>query len=458
MAENKGHLIAAVEPGSAAAELEIAAGDRLLEVNGKTVADVFDYRYQVSAEVITLLVLKPDGEEWEYEIENGGEDPGLVFENGLMSEYRSCSNGCIFCFIDQMPGGMRDTLYFKDDDSRLSFLQGNYVTLTNMKEADIQHIIQYRLEPINISVHTTNPSLRVRMLKNRFAGEKLRYLDKLYDAGIQMNGQIVLCKGYNDGEELKRTLTDLLRYAPLMQSVSVVPVGLTNYRDKLEKLELLGPEDCANAIDIIEDIQRRAMEKCGIHFVQASDEFYLTARRPLPEPSRYDGYPQLENGVGMLTLLHEEIGEALSAVVPSAQTETVSTFSGLLAAPSLSRELARIGEKLPAKKILFYPLENHFFGEIITVTGLLTGRDILDGLRGKPLGDRLLLPQCVFRSGEEVLLDDMTRADLERELGVRCVIIGMGGDDLVDAINDREYRFTGGGSAYELATEKFHKG
>ena len=273
-----------------------------------------------------------------------------------------------------------------------------------------------------------------------------------------MNGQIVLCKGYNDGDELRRSLTDLLRYAPLMQSVSVVPVGLTNYRDKLEKLELLGPEDCAEAIDIIEETQRLAMEKCGIHFVQASDEFYLTAGRPLPEPSRYDGYPQLENGVGMLTLLHEEISEALKNVDPSADAETVSTFSGLLAAPSLQRELKRIGEKLPAKNILFYPLENHFFGEKITVTGLLTGRDILDGLRGKALGDRLLLPQCVFRSGEEVLLDDMTRSDLERELGVRCVIIGMGGDDLVDAINDRDYRYMGGGSAYELATEKFHKG
>ena len=244
-----------MEAGSPAEELEIEAGDRLLSVNGREVEDVFDYRTAIASDVVTLLILKPDGEEWEYEIENGGEDPGLVFENGLMSEYRSCTNNCIFCFIDQMPKGMRDTLYFKDDDSRLSFLQGNYITLTNMKDADIRHIIRYRLEPINISVHSTNPELRVRMLHNRFAGEKLKYLKTLYDAGIEMNGQIVLCRGYNDGEELVRTLRDLLEYAPLMQSVSVVPVGLTDYREGLCPLEPIGREDARETIRIVEEIQ-----------------------------------------------------------------------------------------------------------------------------------------------------------------------------------------------------------
>ena len=250
MKKNKGHLIAAVEPGSAAEELELRAGDRLLSVNGRPVQDVFDYRTAVSSECATLLVLKPDGEEWELEIENGGEDPGLVFENGLMSEYRSCTNNCIFCFIDQMPGGMRDTLYFKDDDSRLSFLQGNYITLTNMKDADIQRIIRYRLEPINISVHTTNPELRVKMLRNRFAGEKLKYLKTLYDAGIEMNGQIVLCKDWNDGKELEKTLMDLLAYAPLMQSVSVVPVGLTDYRENLCPLQPVAREDFGQTLRV----------------------------------------------------------------------------------------------------------------------------------------------------------------------------------------------------------------
>lgn len=439
LSRDKGHLIAAVEPGSAAEELEIRAGDRLLSVNGKRIEDVFDYRYQVNAECVTLLILKPNGEEWELEIENGCEDPGLVFENGLMSDYRSCSNGCIFCFIDQMPKGMRDTLYFKDDDSRLSFLQGNYITLTNMQEKDIRHIIDYRLEPINISVHTTNPELRKRMLHNRFAGGKLRFIRELYEAGIEMNGQIVLCKGWNDGAELERTVRDLLEYAPVMQSVSVVPVGLTDYRDKLCPLEPILKEDAAQTIDIVEHFQQEAVRRCGLHFIHASDEFYLTAERELPEAGRYDGYLQLENGVGMLRLLTEEVDEALSVLEPLGITETVSSISGMLAAPSVGRELQKIAARLPEKKLLFYPLVNHFFGERITVTGLLTGRDILDGLRGKELGDRLLLPQCIFRSGEEVLLDDMTREQLEHELGVRCVIIGSSGADLVNAVNDPDY-------------------
>ena len=450
MKKNKGHLIAAVEAGSPAEELEIEAGDRLLSVNGREVEDVFDYRTAIASDVVTLLILKPDGEEWEYEIENGGEDPGLVFENGLMSEYRSCTNNCIFCFIDQMPKGMRDTLYFKDDDSRLSFLQGNYITLTNMKDADIRHIIRYRLEPINISVHSTNPELRVRMLHNRFAGEKLRYLKTLYDAGIEMNGQIVLCRGYNDGEELVRTLRDLLEYAPLMQSVSVVPVGLTDYREGLCPLEPIGREDARETIRIVEEIQKEAYKKYGIHFAHASDELYLTAGLPLPEADRYDGYLQLENGVGMLTLLEEEVTEALPGLRPKGVKETVSAVSGLLAAPCVERQLSRIAACLPEKDIFLYPVENHFLGNRITVTGLLTGRDLIRELKGKALGDRLLLPQCMFRSGEEVLLDDLTLGDLERELKVKCVIIGSSGQDLADAVNDPDYCLHSFHGEYEL--------
>lgn len=453
MKKNKGHLIAAVEPGSAAEELELRAGDRLLSVNGRPVQDVFDYRTAVSSECVTLLVLKPDGEEWELEIENGGEDPGLVFENGLMSEYRSCTNNCIFCFIDQMPGGMRDTLYFKDDDSRLSFLQGNYITLTNMKDADIQRIIRYRLEPINISVHTTNPELRVKMLRNRFAGEKLKYLKTLYDAGIEMNGQIVLCKDWNDGKELEKTLMDLLAYAPLMQSVSVVPVGLTDYRENLCPLQPVGREDARDTIQIVEKVQELAYARFGIHFAHASDELYLTAGLPLPEADRYDGYLQLENGVGMLTLLEDEVTEALSDISPLGIRETVSAVSGVLAAPAMKRQLEKIGEKLPEKELLLYPVENRFFGEKITVTGLLTGKDILEGLKGKRLGSRLLLPQCMFRSGTEVLLDDLTREDLEKELHVKCVIIGASGEDLAEAVNNPDYCLKSFHGEYELPDE-----
>ena len=450
MKRNNGHRIAAVEPGSAAEELEIAPGDWLMAVNGKEIEDVFDYRYQTGLDTVSLLIRKPDGELWDMEIENGGEDPGLVFESGLMSEYRSCSNACIFCFIDQMPKGMRETLYFKDDDSRLSFLQGNYITLTNMKEKDIQHIIDYRLEPINISVHTTNPELRCRMLHNRFAGRALQHLETLFRAGIRMNGQIVLCKDWNDGEELTRTLTDLLRYAPLMESVSVVPVGLTDYREGLCPLKPLEKEDALRAVETVEKIQREAMRLHRIHFAHASDELYLKAELPLPEAGRYDGYLQLENGVGMLRLLEEEVTEALESTESLGVPERISAVSGVLAAPAVARELERIGKAFPEKEIRLIPVENRFFGPMITVTGLLTGADLLRALKGQDLGDRLLLPQCMFRSGEEVLLDDVTKEELERALQVRCVILGSSGQDLVDAVNDPEYCADSLKGEYEL--------
>ena len=288
------------------------------------------------------------------------------------------------------------------------------------------------------------------MLHNRFAGEKLKYLKTLYDAGIEMNGQIVLCRGYNDREELARTLRDLLEYAPLMQSVSVVPVGLTDFREGLCPLEPISREDARETVRIVEEIQKEAYERYGIHFAHASDELYLTAEIPLPEADRYDGYLQLENGVGMLTLLEEEVTEALPGIRPRGVKETVSAVSGLLAAPCVERQLSRIAECLPEKKVLLYPVENRFFGSRITVTGLLTGRDLLRELKGKPLGDRLLLPQCMFRSGEEVLLDDLTLGDLERELKVKCVIIGSSGRDLAEAVNDPEYCVSSFHGEYEL--------
>lgn len=435
----EGHLITAVAPGSIAEQLGICPGDRLLSVNGKPVEDVFDYRFRISSESVVMNVLKKDGEEWELDIENGYEDPGLTFASGLMSDYRSCSNQCVFCFIDQMPPGMRDTLYFKDDDSRLSFLQGNYVTLTNMKEKDIRHIIEYRLEPINISVHTTNGALRCRMLNNRFAGESLHYIQELYDAGIHMNGQIVLCRGLNDGAELRKTLRDLLAYAPLMESVSVVPVGLSKYREGLTALQPIEQADAADAVNAVEEVQKLAMERLQIHFAHASDELYLLAGLDIPEEKRYDGYLQLENGVGMMRLLEEEVKDALTDVKPSGNTETVSIATGLLAAPFLQEQLRAVGERLPAKKIQLHAVKNRFFGERITVAGLLTGQDIIRELSGKELGNRLLLPQCMFRSGEEVLLDDVTRQEIEDRLGVKTVIVGSSGYDLVNAVNDTDY-------------------
>ncbi len=429
------HRILRVEPGSIAGELEVEAGDLLLEVNGQPVRDVFDYRYLTNEEFLTVLIRKPDGEEWELEIEKEyEEDLGLVFESGLMDEYRSCRNKCIFCFIDQMPPGMRDTLYFKDDDSRLSFLQGNYVTMTNMSKEDLERVIRYRLEPINISFHTTNPALRCRMLNNRFAGEILEKTRKLWEAGIEMNGQIVLCKGINDGEELERSIRDLSGFLPFLKSVSVVPVGLTRYREGLFLLEPFGRADAERVIDCIEAWQRTLYSEHGTHFIHASDEWYLLAGRELPEEERYDGYLQLENGVGMLTLLKKEVRSALAKLPGDDREEELSIATGLLAYPCICELCGEIQKKYPGRKIRIYPVKNRFFGESITVSGLLTGRDLMEQLRQKELGSRLLLPCNLLREGENVFLDDVTVEELEKALQTRIHIVKSSGYDFVTEV------------------------
>ena len=436
--KNKGHKITAGAPGSIGEELELEPGDVLLTIDGEEIEDIFDYDYMTDSESFVMTIQKKNGEEWELEIESGGEDLGLTFENGLMSEYRSCRNKCIFCFIDQMPPGMRETLYFKDDDSRLSFLQGNYITLTNMSDRDIDRIIRFHLSPINISVQTMNPELRCRMLNNRFAGEALKKIDRLYEAGTEMNGQIVLCKGVNDGEELRYTIERLAAYAPHMQSVSVVPVGLSKFRDGLYPLEPFTKEDACQVIDLIEEWQKKLYEKHKLHFIHASDEWYILAERELPEESRYDGYIQLENGVGMIRLLYEEFMDALREKEDDGKTEELSMATGFLPYPYLKRLLDRMAEVYPGRKIHLYPIRNDFFGEMITVAGLITGQDLVAQLKGKPLGSRLLLPSVMFKSGEEVFLDDMTRTQAEAALQIPINIVKSGGYDLLSAILDRE--------------------
>lgn len=433
------HVIKEVYPGSIAQEMEIEPGDILLSINHEVIEDVFDYRYLIKDEYIEVVIRKPDGEEWLLEIDKEYDDDlGVEFENGLMSDYRSCSNKCIFCFIDQMPPGMRETLYFKDDDSRLSFLQGNYITLTNMSDRDIDRIIRFHLSPINISVQTMNPELRCRMLNNRFAGEALKKIDRLYEAGTEMNGQIVLCKGVNDGEELRYTIERLAAYAPHMQSVSVVPVGLSKFRDGLYPLEPFTKEDACQVIDLIEEWQKKLYEKHKLHFIHASDEWYILAERELPEESRYDGYIQLENGVGMIRLLYEEFMDALGEKEDDGKTEELSMATGFLPYPYLKRLLDRMAEVYPGRKIHLYPIRNDFFGEMITVAGLITGQDLVAQLKGKPLGSRLLLPSVMFKSGEEVFLDDMTRTQAEAALQIPINIVKSGGYDLLSAILDRE--------------------
>ena len=402
--------------------------------------DVFDYQYMIEEEYVEVLVAKPSGEEWLLEIDKDyEEDLGITFENGLMDEYRSCSNKCIFCFIDQMPKGMRETLYFKDDDSRLSFLQGNYVTLTNMSERDVERIIKYHLSPINISFQTTNPELRCRMLHNRFAGEALKKAKLFYEAGIQMNGQIVLCKGFNDGEELDRSIRDLTRYLPHLQSVSVVPVGLSKFREGLEPLEPFTHEDAKYVLEQIHGWQEKIFPEYGLHFVHASDEWYILAGEEMPPEETYDGYLQLENGVGMIRLMLEEFEDALRQLEEPGALEgrilkgTYSSVTGKIAYPYIRRMADRIMERFPEISIHVYPVRNDFFGEKITVTGLLTGQDIIAQLKGHELGEILYLPENILRSGEQVLLDDITVRDLSGALQVKTDIVKSSGYDFVNA-------------------------
>ena len=437
--KKKGHRMKNILPESIASELGLESGDVLLAINGQEITDVFDYQYAVMDERIEVLIEKPSGEEWLLEIDKEyDEDLGVEFDNGLMDDYRSCHNKCIFCFIDQMPGGMRDTLYFKDDDSRLSFLQGNYVTLTNMSDHDIERIIRYHLSPINISFQTTNPKLRCMMLNNRFAGAALAKVDRLYEGGVTMNGQIVLCRGINDGAELERSIGDLTRYIPLLESVSVVPVGLSKYREGLYPLEPFTKEDAYGVLEIIHGWQQRLYAEHGLHFIHASDEWYILAGLPLPEAERYDGYPQLENGVGMLRLQEEEFREALRDVrdkiergdiVLPMQPRQVSVATGLLACDHVRDMARRLMALCPGLTIWVYPIRNDFFGELITVSGLLTGGDLKNQLLGKELGEGLYLPENVLRSGEAVFLDDMTPAQLGNALQTEVNIVKSSGRD-----------------------------
>lgn len=440
----EGHKIKMVVPGSIGDELELEPGDRVLAVNNQQIEDVFDYHYLINDEYIELTVQKADGEEWLLEIEKDAEeDLGIEFESSLMDDYHSCTNKCIFCFIDQLPKGMRSTMYFKDDDSRLSFLQGNYITMTNMKDKDLERIIKYKLSPINISVHTTNPELRCMMLHNRFAGKIMEQIQKLYGAGVLMNGQIVLCKNVNDGDELRKTIGDLGEFLPYMESLSVVPVGLSAHRDGLYPLEPFTPEDAREVIEIIHGYQEIFMEEYGTHFVHASDEWYILAGAPLPEEDNYDGYVQLENGVGMLRLQEREFHEALNediyenmygAPEEREKNKHCTIATGKLAGPFLRELVADLNVHYPNIQVDVVEVTNYFFGPRITVSGLLTGQDIIRALKGRDLGSELLLPINVLRSGEDVLLDDVHVKEIEKTLQVPVRIVQSNGKDLYDAL------------------------
>lgn len=438
------HIIKSVQKNSIAQEMEMEPGDAILKINDEEIQDIFDYQFLTQDDYIEVLLRKKSGEEWLLEIDKDfDEDLGIEFENGLMDDYRSCHNKCIFCFIDQMPKGMRETLYFKDDDSRLSFLQGNYVTLTNMSEHDIMRIVRYHLSPINISFQTMNPQLRCMMLNNRFAGDALKKVDILNENDIIMNGQIVLCKGVNDGKELDYSIRELTKYIPNLQSVSVVPVGLSRHREGLYPLEPFGKEDAIEVLELIHSWQKRIYSEHGIHFIHASDEWYILAGLPIPEADRYDGYLQLENGVGMVRLLMNEFEEATEKLQkklkkqkrkPLGETHRITMATGRLIYPCICQMAARMEEILGDIEIHVQAVRNDFFGEMITVSGLLTGQDILAQTKDLDLGEALILPQNVLRSGEEVFLDDMTRSELESALQVKVDIVKSSGQDFVDCV------------------------
>lgn len=431
--KQKFHKIIHVKEDSIAYELSIEPGDQLISINDQPIEDALDYHYLVDDEYLEVLILKENGEEWLLEIEKDyDEELGIEFDNNLMDEYKSCSNNCIFCFIDQLPKGMRETLYFKDDDSRLSFLQGNYITLTNMKDKDVDRLIKYHLSPINLSIHSMNMELRKKMLNNRFADRLISYMKKFYDAGITMNGQIVLCKGINDGSELDYTINKLREYIPHMQSVSVVPVGLSKYREGLYELESFTKEDANEVLDIIHKWQDIIYEEKGTHFIHAGDEFYFMADRPIPDEDNYDGYLQLENGVGMSRLLLDEFEICYNETNADNQLEkNISMVTGTLAYDMMKNMVDMMNKKFPKVKVKIYPIINNFFGHNITVSGLLTGKDIIEQLQKEKLGDKLLLPCNLLRSGEETLLDDITITDIENALQVKIAVVKSTGQDFI---------------------------
>lgn len=429
------HIIKCVQQGSIADQLELNAGDELLRINGKKMKDVIDYHYLIHDEFLTLLIVKPDGEEWELEIEKEfDEDLGIEFEDGLMDQYQSCHNKCIFCFIDQNPKGMRDTIYFKDDDARLSFLQGNYITLTNMTEEEVDRICFYKLSPINISVHTTDEELRCKMLNNRFAGDKLKFLQRFYDAGLEMNGQVVLCPDYNDGAQLDKTISDLTNYLPYMKSMSIVPVGLSKHREKLTQLRKFTKEEARQVIEQVTAWQKKIKKERGTRFVFLSDEWYLNAELPIPEEVEYEGYPQIENGVGMIRSLVNEVEEVLAKHNGDDKKRHCSIITGVLAADTMRYVVSKVNEKYPNTKVTVYPIVNEFYGHDITVAGLLTGQDIIAQLKGKELGEAILMPNVMLRSGEDVLLDNLTVKDIENALQTTVRIVKSDGMSLVTTI------------------------
>lgn len=419
-------VVRRVLPGSLGERYGFSEGDKILEINGRVINDYLDYMYLSANEEIEIKL-----SDRTIEINNEDYEPlGLEFDTLLIDEPRSCMNKCIFCFIDQLPPGMRESCYFKDDDYRLSFLQGNYVTLTNMKDEDIDRIIEYNLPRINVSVHTTNPELRCKMLNNRFASKIMEQIKRFADGGMMINCQVVLCKGFNDGAELERTISDLGQFGDCVESLSIVPVGISDYRDGLTELEPFDKESSIKVIDMVEKWQRKFHDELGINFVYLSDEFYIMAGREIPAHGEYDGFPQIENGVGLCASLQWEFEQALEFCEDKRVKTQKTVVTGVLAYDFIKG----LVDKLDTDKINVCKITNMFFGEKITVSGLVTGGDIINQLSGKELGDAILIPTSMLRHDEDIFLDNLTVSDVERELGVRVIKVQSDGFELLDEL------------------------
>lgn len=434
--------IAKILPGSIAEEIELEVGDRLISINGNDVVDIIDYKFLITDEFLEIEIEKPDGEIWEIEFEKEyDEDLGIQFVDAILDKPMSCHNKCIFCFIDQLPEGMRETLYFKDDDSRLSFFQGNFVTLTNMKEEDIDRIIRYKISPINVSVHTTDPELRKIMLNNKFAGDVYDRLKRLAEAGIKINCQVVSCPGINNGEELIKTVEDLYKLYPSMENLAVVPVGITKYRKGLFNLTLYDKNTAAKEIESVKQLQEKYIREVGSPFIRLSDEFYVVADIDVPQEEFYDGYDQLEDGIGMIRLLRSVIDKDIANLKPN--NKGSFTF---VTGHSAYTEILKVAEKITACnnkiKTDVKKIDNIFFGETITVAGLLTGNDIIKQLMNEKLGDYLIIPSNMLKKGyelgnyeEQIFLDNITVSDIEKSLNTKILICDYSGEDLIHIIN-----------------------
>ncbi len=416
----------------------IKAGDTLVSLSGNGIMDVLDYRFYQNDTKIDVTFINSKGKTVTKTVKKSEYDElGLEFETYLMDRQRSCKNKCIFCFIDQLPKGMRESLYFKDDDSRLSFLFGNYITLTNITEHEIERIIKMHISPINISVHTTNPELRVRMMKNKNAGVVLSVIDRLNKAGIDMNCQLVLCPHINDGAELERSLNDLINKEHI-KCIAAVPVGLTKYREGLEKIEPYCKATAAAVLDIIDKANKKCYDKYGEIRVFGADEFYLKSEREIPNPEHYGDFLQLENGVGLWSLFKSEVLEALDDcdLIPNARKISIAT--GVAAYPLIKELSKKITDKYPSVEIIVHKIENNFFGEKITVAGLVTGSDIIQQLKDKDLGSHLYIPSVMLRHENDRFLDDVTTEELESKLSVKLVPVNNDGYEFVEKLLGKE--------------------